>query len=364
MSTVAVLGAGFTRAFVPSAPLLIDDYGIGDIVEAFTHFPHARRVLESSILPDGRVNIEQLLTRLDNLLPYDVEQGAGPQLALLRTSLMTRFRESIDQARRAERDEESLSAMAQLVIDERVECITFNYDDVFDEALRDVKGVTNTGTTDTYWHPDGGYGFFCKPSKTLIRESGMSPVVMDTTCILLLKLHGSINWRIRRGSSRPLAIDSIVHDEDWLPRGNRFGDLVDDDEPTTPDEAQRRRRVILDHLEGEPFIIPPVLVKGSLVLEPILRLVWWRALEALAAADRVLFLGYSMPLTDIAGQHLFREGIRPNVNVNVINYTPDGSIDQEIVKSYSQVLPWLGKDDFEFGGIVPWLHETTAREEH
>lgn len=359
-SAIAVLGAGFSRAFVPAAPLLIDDYGVSTILDAFEHFPHASRVLRSSVLSDGRVNVEALLTRLDGALPYDIEQGAAPELSLLLTAIMNRFRERVTEARLAERDDPGLSKFAKWCVDQSLTCITFNYDDLLDEALWKCKGVLNV-VEEGYWHPDGGYGFFCRPSKTLIREGGMTGgVVMDTTCMLLLKLHGSMNWRIRRGCSRPLAIDDVVHDEEWLPASNDFGDFEGD--VVTPEIVLRERAAISDHLEKDPFIIPPVLTKGSLVDEPILRLIWSSAFNALRSAETVFFLGYSMPPTDIASQHLFREAIDARAQIHVVNYTADGEPDEELISSYRRVFPDLPTSAFRFSGIVSWVDEVTADE--
>lgn len=44
--TVFVLGAGFTRAFFPQAPLLVDHYAIEPLIEKYKAFDLARRVLE------------------------------------------------------------------------------------------------------------------------------------------------------------------------------------------------------------------------------------------------------------------------------------------------------------------------------
>jgi hypothetical protein len=58
---VYVLGAGFTRAFVPSAPLMVDAYPeIAALAKKYTEtgFPHAHAVIRSAIERDGRIDIE------------------------------------------------------------------------------------------------------------------------------------------------------------------------------------------------------------------------------------------------------------------------------------------------------------------
>jgi hypothetical protein len=63
------------------------------------------------------------------------------------------------------------------------------------------------------------------------------------------------------------------------------------------------------HLEQQPLIVPPVLSKGSPFREPILRLVWGHAYRALRAAGKVVFVGYSLPQTDLATVFLLRQSL-------------------------------------------------------
>ena len=60
--TVFVLGAGFTRAFLPNAPLLVDDYGGDALKEQFSHFPMAHRF--EKLIRDGDVRDFADLARL------------------------------------------------------------------------------------------------------------------------------------------------------------------------------------------------------------------------------------------------------------------------------------------------------------
>jgi hypothetical protein len=43
---VFVLGAGFTKAFCPDAPLLVDDYGVEQLIVEFQGRPVALKLLE------------------------------------------------------------------------------------------------------------------------------------------------------------------------------------------------------------------------------------------------------------------------------------------------------------------------------
>ena len=56
--SVFVLGAGFTKAFLPDAPLLVDDYNGDLLLQKFEHFKHAHSILKLCMkrLSQGRFN--------------------------------------------------------------------------------------------------------------------------------------------------------------------------------------------------------------------------------------------------------------------------------------------------------------------
>jgi hypothetical protein len=339
--TVFVLGAGFTRAFAPAAPLMIDDFG-GDRLESdFEKFHHAAHILalERGRNPDRRINIENLMTRLDGRMPYDFEGGAADEIALLLSKVRSEFLRRIKLTKERERHTDELNAFAGYCVKYGVNCITFNYDDLFDEALWRVKSIYDEGQP-PYWHPDSGYGFFCRPASSIVAFDAGE---MNLSTMLLLKLHGSINWRIRRGYREPYSIDALTHYEEWFPP---------DGMKTAPEEK------IELHLEEEPFIIPPTLNKSALVDQPILRTIWSVAYNKLIAAKEVVFVGYSLPLTDISAANLFSEGIIPgDVRVRVVSRATDGAASERVRETYRRVFPWIQGGDFDFRGALEWARE-------
>ena len=86
--TIFILGAGFTRAFCSTAPLLLDDWGIRNIKQHFSAFPTANSILNDALSEraDGQVNLEKLMTRVMGM-PYDTPE-ADRELALLEARLM------------------------------------------------------------------------------------------------------------------------------------------------------------------------------------------------------------------------------------------------------------------------------------
>jgi len=209
-------------------------------VKKFENFPHARKILELEIKRDeaGLIDIERLMTRLDGCMPYDFSSGANEELSLLLSALKHQFLEKLQQAKTGRKHTIELAAFAKHCVNNGITCITFNYDDVLDQALWETM-KTRIATTLPHWHPDGGYGFFCQPSEScVVNREGFK----DITSMLLLKLHGSVNWRIKLGSPRPYVVDVIVHDEEWLGESEYFGMI--------------NRKDIALHLEPDPFIVP------------------------------------------------------------------------------------------------------------
>jgi hypothetical protein len=231
-------------------------------------------------------------------------------------------------------------------VKKKISCITFNYDDLFDQRLWEVDKLTMVKNI-PYWHPDGGYGFFCNPSTSTIQNNENK---IDDTSMLLLKLHGSMNWRIRKGEKKPYTIDSIYHHEDWLSYyeyPNPF--------------SQNERETIEIHLEKDPFIIPPLLAKKTLTKQPLLKIIWTLAYKKLQSANNVIFIGYSMPKTDIASRFLFSEAIEDKTKILVINKNDDDDDKKkELMDSYKNVFPKLMNEDFKWEGALKWAEDTVV----
>ena len=123
-------------------------------------------------------------------MPYDFEYGVTTELNLLRTAVQKMFIDRLNTAKEGYQFRNELLAFAKHCVSNRISCITFNYDDLLDQALWEVAR-TDRVSRSPYWHPGGGYGFYCRSSRLLVEDSHGR--VMDTTSMELLKLHGSLN---------------------------------------------------------------------------------------------------------------------------------------------------------------------------
>jgi hypothetical protein len=352
--TVFVLGAGFTRAFLDKAPLIVGDYGVSDLLVKCRGLLRATRLIESeqeATNRGGQINMERLMTRLVGRMPYDASKLQSDELEFLLSEVRTSFRRCIESGTARESVPDALQTFAALCVNRHATCVTFNYDDLLDEALFSALDPPpregGLAPSKPYWHPNNGYGFPCRPAAS---SFGGHPVLFHQLSTLLLKLHGSLNWFPRLGALAPLMVDALVHHERWYRRWPEERDLSD--------------LTIRQSLENEPFIIPPVLTKSALVEEPILRRVWSEAHIRLSQADNVIFIGYSLPDTDLAARFLFNEAIRSDVrnsHVRVISLAQDSGEIANIKRRYRELFPRLEEQHFCFAGAEAWISAACAK---
>jgi hypothetical protein len=74
---VYVLGAGFTKAFLPDAPLRVDDFDGDGLERVFAAFPIALELIKvERSRTRGLIDIECLMSRLDGGMPFDSGMAA------------------------------------------------------------------------------------------------------------------------------------------------------------------------------------------------------------------------------------------------------------------------------------------------
>lgn len=112
--------------------------------------------------------------------------------------------------------------------------------------------------------------------------------------IPLLKLHGSLNWRICHKCNKPRWIEN-----------KHLLEMADDDEKRnfvheiflkirTPCPIHKRHTI-------ETFFVPPSWNKNDYLDSKIL---WKLASQKLKIADEIIFIGYSLPQADIYFKYL------------------------------------------------------------
>jgi hypothetical protein len=190
------------------------------------------------------------------------------------------------------------------------------------------------------WNPLHGYGFYCEPAESCVYSGGLGA---PDPSMLLLKLHGSLNWRLRLGAPSPAPLNTIVHFEKW----------------TYSNPSAESFKRIDRHLDPLQALILPVLFKSAITQDPVFRLVWTQAYEELNNATHVYFIGYSFPATDIAARTLFDESLNKGKSplITVVNYAGEGDTQQQddVKAAYRAVFGNLREHDFIFGGALSWV---------
>lgn len=356
---VFVLGAGFTKAFDDKAPTLFSDIGLKDIKDAYEKAGLHRLVNfinRLKIESDGSANIEELTSRLYSGMPFDDEVLYEEESRLLLRAVEEKFRDQLNKIKKLGdldvTSRELLQRFSKFVIENNASVITFNYDCLLDEALfvhNPVYMLPTHASVGNYWSPDGCYGFLCKPASSCLSESSST---QDRTNTLLLKLHGSLNWRTRLGSKSPYSLDNLVHLSEWC------------DMSHIASMQNFSRLDIEPYLNRDPFMIPPVLDKSIMTKESILRLIWSLAFKKLNDANTVIFMGYSLPVTDIAVRFLFRESLNRKDRPKVVVVNIEG--DEESKKrSYIDVLDTdlISDKSFDFSGVCAWIEANISNSE-
>lgn len=306
---VYILGAGFSRAVSPQMPVT-DELG-----NACVERDHGLSA-ELGPSPFANGNFETWLSRKAEDQPYfsTAENLSSRAVYARAVDLVCGVLAEREIAALSTPVPAWLLTLIELWHRQRATVITFNYDTLVECALSaaavydPVSNITVPWATAINFTPSG--------RGMTIGEAGQN---VDWETFQLLKMHGSLNWYWTPGDVSGATVL----------RADLPG-LFGEPSPLTTKERQR-------WFPGrEPLIVPPAALKSSYYSNPITREIWKRAFEALSAADRVVFLGYSLPTTDLSMSGLISEALsgRPSATVEVVDLRPE-----TIVERVTSLLP-------------------------
>jgi hypothetical protein len=215
--------------------------------------------------------------------------------------------------------------------------ITFNYDTLVESGIeshylqpehRRVEVSNLTQITD----PVGTQEHNKVHASDVLR--GQPPAVSDpdrepVPSFRLLKLHGSIDWwRAYNDASGATLVRWGGTD--------RFGARVN--------FSEQERRVLLPGRER--FIVPPLATKAPYYTAPLVHQLWQDAYEAIAEADRLTLIGYSLPLTDFVVNGMVESAMRSwarAVPVEIVDRNPEPVLRRVEALGGGNATPFAGK---------------------
>ena len=363
--TVFVLGAGFSRAFVETAPLMEGFLRPHTDLLKPNHpgkpgykprdpdpFRPVREFIERCGMVPESLNIETLLT-LASLQRHwmSIDDSLSGSLTAERTKrlISTVIQCSFPTVSVGDgrwkitvKEEDALRRFARhLLFNTTAHVITFNYDPLLENFLeleKEKYAPIDLHRFDVRY----SYGFrgVHYLSRNWVDDAAVRP---PDAPLFFLKLHGSTQWVPRRLHGQPAFPDDILitscHQDSE--RGFGYHDVFFEPNAT--------------------FIIPPVLDKSSMLSHPVVSAIWARAAELLATADQIVFLGYSFPSTDYYAEFLFRYHAEKSAQITVVNWVDprwprdkQASLKEMILNRFKSILPQIQDDHFSFGGAAEY----------
>jgi hypothetical protein len=187
--------------------------------------------------------------------------------------------------------------------------ISFNYDLLMDNALRQSGKLTDSG--------------YFLPFHKVLGDSGWISPQNTSSNVSMLKLHGSLNW-----------LHCSYCNSYLLTRSEKMGSwsyLKPKNCPICGESNSFLERVI----------VPPLLAKDYSV--PPLKYLWNRAIRQLAISKEIVIIGYSFPPTDFGTEALLRWGLagdfQKRAHFTVVN--PDEAVYQRVKDTFnSSTVLW------------------------
>lgn len=301
--TALVLGAGFSRAAAPSMPLTD---GLGqDALASLRWDPASTPTFASEGL-----TFETWLSWLAERQPADSEAeylSARARFSDLSAAIAREVRVAQEKA-----DETGMAPWLAQLVDlahwGRWDLVTVNYDTLIEGAVRRSPRFDSDSAIavdDVVTGIPNSHAMF-QAETTAYR---------DRETLRPHKLHGSIDWYAVPGDASGITFKrldfSIDHESSYAARATIGG--------------------------REVFIVPPTSAKGGYFENPRTRFVWREARLGLEKAERIVLIGYSIPLTDTAMMNLLARALTADKELVVVN--PDANAVADRLRALGATSP-------------------------
>lgn len=313
-NTVVILGAGFSKAVFAKYPTTDE---LGEAVREHLSV-NDRTKFPASSFSDGR--FEEWLSYLSETQPHfkldDTHEAAA--LVIRVTRAISQVLSGIQRAALMTPPPSWFFELLSCLHVDRSTVISLNYDNLVECGVQTMGvkrsewfGPTEVAEDDILRGLPPRANFpgpvdRSAPSPWLLEGSSTSASGPRAETFRLLKLHGSLSWYWLPGGGGSSTLRR------WQLPGI-FGEFWD-----LPDG------LLYEELPShEVFIVPPAALKGERLREPVTRELWHRAAEALSVAQRVVLVGYSVPLADHSVSGMLADALAERtVQVEIVNLHP------------------------------------------
>lgn len=182
-----------------------------------------------------------------------------------------------------------------------------------DKEFKDKAVVDYCCYISSYWPYDESV----KPGLEMLGLGGFN--------VKILKLHGSLNWL---QCPRCLRVYVDFHNKIAI------GQYAD---PVNCRHCDKHFGILDSHTLSSNLIMPTFLKNLS---NPQYKLIWQNAGIELAEAERVVFIGYSLPQADFEMRQLLSRMIRANARIEVVDYGSE--IDQRTIDTMRRYNVFFG----------------------
>lgn len=215
--------------------------------------------------------------------------------------------------------------------------VTFNHDLVLENEIRRLGRLAGHWCLESLYGDLGLAPAWATPRVRTFpqHEDGCD----HEPSVLLLKLHGSLNWLLRTRDREP-QLGTL------FPSSGKKTIYVNN-----PVEARHVGMTITmgsgsgrTKWYGWPLIVPPIYEKQKIVGIGVLQRVWDRAREEISLADRLVILGYSLPDADFYARQMLRGAFGENDLDDVHCINPDAALAEKLKQCLTTKVVRLYQD--------------------
>lgn len=314
VNRVLILGSGFSKAIFPVMPLVGDLSGCLKDIEALRQEPYASMASEP----------ELLLSHLALSQPWRTTSEGLSDRALF-VQAQTRLADYIAKCE-AEAFQASAPEWADTLLrmlhGSPTPVITLNYDTVVERLLwRSFPRGPDSA------NPPREHHLYDLPLTPIWARAGNALLDTKVETFHLIKLHGSINW--------------FYSGPEGYPGEQVYCRAVNTNSPSQDHRGRDGASPGIECLCSDkiPLIIPPIAEKSGFYGNQTIRALWMAARTALARADEVLCVGYSLPATDLTMRLFLQSVARPRRVVIVNRECPRSEKGKELLERYKEAFP-------------------------